>query len=259
MAESPIQAPISGFLSSLKHTGGAGFEGFIAALCESATGQRFRLSASGQQTGQDARSEPGNGNRIKIETKHYSRAALDLRELTAELWQAITLGPETDLWVLAASCRVNDQHAAALEAMANERGIEVLFLDLGIDGLPRVAVFMASQVEAVQRRIVEHDRSDDTGPMRLALEQLRADQRFATDSETSWGAWQVMMRCGDERFFLWGSLGTTPADPTMARRTRFVTAREDQTEQKLGREKERKETLFGMKIERGELFPFLAR
>jgi hypothetical protein len=92
------------FLSGLTHTGRRGFEGLTAALLESATKQKFRISGSGPQAGQDARSEPGIGNRVKVEPKHYRKTALDLRELSAELVQATALGPEVDLWVLVASC-----------------------------------------------------------------------------------------------------------------------------------------------------------
>jgi hypothetical protein len=111
---------ITEFLAQLGHTRSGGFEGLIATLCGSAAGQRFRLSASGQQTGQDARSETGSGNAIKVEAKHYLKPRLDLRELTAELVQAIDLGPQMDLWILAASCRVADQLAAALEEIARK-------------------------------------------------------------------------------------------------------------------------------------------
>src|SRR5207245_3084307 len=93
-------------LASLPHVGLAGFEGLVTRLCEAATGQRFRLSGSGQQMGQDARSEPGIGNRVKIEAKHYGKNSLDPRELIAELVQATCLGAEMDLWVLVASCAV---------------------------------------------------------------------------------------------------------------------------------------------------------
>src|SRR5947209_6994366 len=103
-------AIIRGFLDSLRHTGASGFEGLAAQLCEAATGQRFRLSQTGQQMGQDSRSEPGYGNRIKVEAKHYGRANLDRRELISEITEA-TLGSGLDLWVLVASCAVPDQLA----------------------------------------------------------------------------------------------------------------------------------------------------
>jgi hypothetical protein len=65
---------------------------------------QFRLSGSGQQSGRDARVEPGQGNGIKVECKRYGRdTALDLRELISELTEATTVDSALDLWVLAAS------------------------------------------------------------------------------------------------------------------------------------------------------------
>lgn len=183
--------PISEFLSSLKPTGQSGFEGLIVTLCENFTGQRFRLSGSGSQTGQDARSEPGYGNAIKVEAKHYTKSSLDLRELTAELVQAVQLGPDTDLWVLAASCEVMDQHASALESLAHKFDVEVLFLDSGTNDLPRVAVLMAAGLEALEGWILKN-KLPVPMPLRAALEDLRSHARF---NETRDGLARKMQSC----------------------------------------------------------------
>jgi len=76
--------------------------------------------------GQDARSERGFGNRIKVESKHYARASLDLRELTAEIVQAAMLGPEMDMCALAATCPISDQHAVSGKTSADLRYSELL-------------------------------------------------------------------------------------------------------------------------------------
>ena len=47
------------FLHSLADTGVSGFEGLAAALIERATGQEFRLSSAGRQSGRDAASPRG--------------------------------------------------------------------------------------------------------------------------------------------------------------------------------------------------------
>jgi len=169
---------INQFLKSLNHVGRGGFEGLAAYLCQSATGQRFRLSGSGQQMGQDAASEPGYGNRIKVEAKHYSKKSLDLRELTAELTQATMSGSDVDLWVLATSCAVSDQHARVLEQIARERHVEVLFLDVGDRGLPRFLVLMAAFPEAVENWMDLNDISFEKKKLRTALEQLAAKPMF---------------------------------------------------------------------------------
>jgi hypothetical protein len=85
------------------------------------------------------------GNLVKVEGKHYAPGSrLNLRELEGELVQAARSGPGVDLWVLATSTRMLDQHTEKLEASAHELDVEVLFLDMGNDGLPRLAVLMAA-------------------------------------------------------------------------------------------------------------------
>jgi hypothetical protein len=141
----PNLKPVTDFLVALPPTGAGGFEGLVTRLCEAATGQRFRLSGPGPQAGQDARVEPGPANTIKVECKRYGRdTALDLRELTSELTQAATADPDLDLWILATSRAVVDQIARTLEDLANGAGVEVLFLDVGTDNLPRLPVLMAA-------------------------------------------------------------------------------------------------------------------
>ena len=173
MSAQPCLTVITKFLYSLKHTGTAGFEGLVVTLLESATGQRFRISGSGQQHGQDARSEEGIGNRIKVEAKHYEKAKLNLRELTSEIVQATTLGTDLDLWVLAASCPVQNQHDEDLETITRKHDIEILILDQGNDGLPRVAVLASAYADAVESWVNCHDISVDLSQLRTALTELR--------------------------------------------------------------------------------------
>jgi len=52
----------------LEATGVSGFEGLVAVLVQEATGQEFRLSSAGRQSGRDAGSEVGFANSIKVET-----------------------------------------------------------------------------------------------------------------------------------------------------------------------------------------------
>jgi hypothetical protein len=166
---------ITRFLQSIPHSGLAGFEGLVARLCEAATSQRFRLSGSGSQSGQDARSEAGYGNCIKVEAKHYSKTELDTRELIAEIVQATERPSDVELWVLARSCRVRDQHAVELEAVARERDVEVLILDLGVDGLPRICVLMASFPDTVQDWILQNATPIDLGAVSDALARLATE------------------------------------------------------------------------------------
>ena len=172
---------ITDFLASLPHTGPEGFEGLVCRLCGAATGQRFRLSASGQQSGQDARTEPGIGNVIKVEAKHYEKSSLDSRELAAEMLQAVSSDPTLELWVLAASCAIKDQHAAQLEQHARTLNIEILLLDCGNEGLSRLVVLMAEFSQAVQNWIREFGTQASEGSVLSALTEIRSDQRFVSE------------------------------------------------------------------------------
>lgn len=140
---------IDNFLRSLQHTGADGFEGLVASLCAAETGQAFRLSGSGQQHGQDARSETHSGNNIKVEAKHYFKSSISLRELTAELVQASRHAPGIELWVIAASCALKDQDVLELELLAHEQNIEILILDNTSAHLPRLPVLMAAHSATV--------------------------------------------------------------------------------------------------------------
>jgi hypothetical protein len=180
MSEALWTATINGFLGKLEATGRAGFEGLVSDLCEASTGQRFTLSGSGPQEGQDSRSESGYGNRIKVEAKHYTKSALNLRQLTAEIVQATSSGSGVDLWVLAASCAVTDRHVVALEGIANRQNTEILFLDLGNDGLPRMAVLMASFPQRVEDWIRRHEVPFQLADLRVALNELSTQPPFAS-------------------------------------------------------------------------------
>lgn len=160
------------FVASIAATGDNGFEGLIAYLCEKATGQSFRLSGSGQQGGQDARTEPCAGNCIKVETKRYSEAKLNRRELIAEVVQA-TSNDHVDLWVLVASCSVIDQTAKEIEEIAQAAGAEVVFIDKGVSGLQRLWVLMAAHSQAVEQWVSRHAASMNTAPALAALRSVR--------------------------------------------------------------------------------------
>jgi len=171
-------AVIHRFLIDLRDTGASGFEGLVAALMDAATGQRFRLSGSGRQEGQDLRSEPGMGNRVKVEAKHYAKAKLSLRELEGELAQASFAESGMDLWILAASCRVDDEHAKKLETDASRLHVEVLFFDMGNEGLPRLAVLMAAFPQALEAWSGLHCIPASRVSLRTALEVVRSDLQF---------------------------------------------------------------------------------
>ena len=177
--------PISGarkcvndYLAGLDHTGAKGFEGLITILCESASGQRFRLSSSGAQHGQDSASESGYGNRIKVETKHYQKTSLNTRELLGEIDQAAHGAQVFDLWVLAASCRVPSQLEEELDRSLSARGVDLLILDSGVDELPRIAVLIAKFPEVVREWSTTHQVPADWESLGPALTEIQHNSGF---------------------------------------------------------------------------------
>jgi hypothetical protein len=181
MSDPSIVDQTAKFLLSLKHTGPGGFEGLVVVLLEAATGQRFRLSHSGQQFGQDARSESQYGNSIKVEVKHYSKSQLDSRELAGELSQAISLGAALDLWVLAASCAVGEQISTQLEKIGSDQNVEVFLLDAAVDGLSRIAVLMAAFPEVLDNWIRQNNISYDAlTQLHTYLQQLGDNPAFSS-------------------------------------------------------------------------------
>ncbi len=171
---------IEEFLSNaIPHTGPSGFEGLVAVLLQEATCQEFRLSSSGRQAGRDAGSESGYGNSIKVEAKHYRKSTpLNLRELIAEISESAESDPDLDMWVLATSRKIDDQIASALDKQAKRYGIEVVLLDLGLSGLPRLAVLMAAHPELVIRWAILHRLNHNPTAIRAALATLGDSPEF---------------------------------------------------------------------------------
>jgi hypothetical protein len=175
----PLQI-IDAFLRGrLKHTGSSGFEGLVAVLIQEATRQEFRLSSSGRQAGRDAASESGYEASIKVETKHYGKStSLKPRELVAEIQEAANSDANLDIWVLAASREVSGQIADSLDQTAASRGVEVAILDIGINGLPRVAVLMASFPSVVRAWASRHRVRCDADALEGALLALANEPDF---------------------------------------------------------------------------------
>ncbi|MGA7234467.1 MAG: hypothetical protein WBY44_02235, partial [Bryobacteraceae bacterium] len=131
----PIQRVYAFLHDHLEATGESGFEGLVRVLVQEATGQEFRLSSAGRQSGRDAASEEGLANSIKVETKHYlAKTALKPRELEAELHEAAASDPALDVWVLAASRSVSEQIASSLQEQGELLGVDIVVLDLGATG-----------------------------------------------------------------------------------------------------------------------------
>jgi hypothetical protein len=164
---------VDDFLKSLEDTGDSGFEGLIAVVLQSATGQEFRLSSAGRQSGRDTASESGYGICIKAESKHYRETtSLKPRELLGEMDQAMMSDENLDMWILAASRSVDDQTAHDLEVHGERHGIEIVILDVGVDGLSRLGVLMAQCPEAVIEWAELHHLKCETVSLRSALRAI---------------------------------------------------------------------------------------
>jgi hypothetical protein len=78
------------------------------------------------------------------------------------------------------------------------------------------------------------------------------------NERVSWAALQMLLFCGDHRFFTWRDLYLGEQGLSHLR-LRFIDSMGREIEKELDRSKERKDTLFRIKVERGEIFPFLDR
>jgi hypothetical protein len=115
-------------LRLLPPSGSKGFEGLIALLLESLTGQLFCLAKAGSQAGRDMSSRYAQSNVIAVECKRYKNTTkLDTRELQRELDQNLAAMPDLDLWVLVASRHIEDcsQLREELTQKAKKEGIDV--------------------------------------------------------------------------------------------------------------------------------------
>jgi len=167
--------------SSLEPTGVGGFEGLVALLIQEATGQELRLSSAGRQSGRDAGAESGFANSIKVEAKHYREStALDPRELVAEVHEAADSDADLDIWVLATPRSVSDQIATSLERQAESRDVETVILDLGINGLPRLAVLMAAFPTVIRAWAGRHGLKYDANELQSALFAVSQEPDFTS-------------------------------------------------------------------------------
>ena len=204
----------------IKATGTAGFEGLVSVLLQQATGQEFRLSSSGRQSGRDSASESGYANVIKLESKHYREStSLDLRELIAEIHEAVESDPNLDIWILASSRSVSDQIASSLDKVAETHGIDVVLLDLGINGLPRLAVLMAAFSSIVIAWANRNISNCDLGAIQLALIAITAASDFESAKSALIRKLNSMIGYDSARRRIHNSLRNTLSDDNNAKST----------------------------------------
>jgi uncharacterized protein YukE len=120
--------PLLDALRLLPASNSTGFEGLIALLLESLTGQPFCLAKAGSQAGRDMSSRYAQSNVIAVECKRYKNSTkLDIRELLGEIDENLSEMPDLDIWVLVASRTIqdSDQLRTALTQKAKKEGIDV--------------------------------------------------------------------------------------------------------------------------------------
>jgi hypothetical protein len=77
------------------------------------------------------------------------------------------------------------------------------------------------------------------------------------DEDASWGALQMLIECADERFFTWCDESETIPKSMQDRRLRILASRGQNLKETFNRDKARRDTLFGIKVERDEVVPFV--
>ena len=77
------------------------------------------------------------------------------------------------------------------------------------------------------------------------------------NTDKAWGAYQMMLECGDERFYTWRRQIESEGGTDVDRKLRFVAASWQSTKRSLDREKKRKDHLFGLSVPKGQILPFL--
>ena len=141
---------------SLQPSGPKGFEGLIAELLSQLTGQRFRLSKSGQQGGRDVTSDFTNSTVVAVECKRYGKdTELEETHLLGKLAQAVLDLPDLDLWVIAASRPVSDQLARNLQSAAMTHGVEFRTIESSDDKPSAIAALLARHPDGVLRHLAD--------------------------------------------------------------------------------------------------------
>jgi hypothetical protein len=123
-------------LHKIRPAGPDGFEGLIAKLLSTLTGQRFRLARSGSQRGRDMNSREVAANVIAVECKRYGeRNELDERELMGEILQLKLDLQDADIWALVTSRSIDPLLHENLRRGTEQLDMEFVSIAIG-DGEP---------------------------------------------------------------------------------------------------------------------------
>lgn len=145
------------FLREQNPNGEAGFEGLIAKLLEQLTGQRFYLSLPGRQEGKDMASSGQSGNAIVAECKLYQDSThLSPGELLKKFVESGSYQFPPDLWVVATTKRLGEQHHDQLKKESRNRGIAYFSIDAQGDENSFLCALCAYAPEIVKNHLQNH-------------------------------------------------------------------------------------------------------
>jgi hypothetical protein len=115
-------------LLALKPTGPEGFEGLLAVVLGTISGQDFRLAKSGLQNGKDGATLATADNHISFEGKRYDTKIND-NEVLTKITRLIGSSAPPDVWVLGATVEASTQLLDSMQTAAAKSGIATLVLD----------------------------------------------------------------------------------------------------------------------------------
>ena len=167
-------------LLSLKATGETGFEGLVSTTLSAIVGAPFRLASSGSQYGVDG-DAASQAEAISFEAKRY-KGPVKRESVMAKLAE-LSLGPETDVFVLAATTSVGTQLVRDARRIAADNGIAIVVLDWGTNDLPALAVALAMAGDPVEAFL--GDQLAEPKSRRAAiscLSQIRERESFSADA-----------------------------------------------------------------------------
>tara|TARA_R110000868_G_scaffold352856_2_gene614101 strand:- start:187 stop:4839 length:4653 start_codon:yes stop_codon:yes gene_type:complete len=115
-------------LTDLKPTGQHGFEGLLARVLSTISGQDFRLAKSGLQFGKDGETLASTSPHISFEAKLYT-GDIPATEVHGKITQLIGSSAPPDIWVLGATVEAGTQLLDPMQSAAEKNGIAILVLD----------------------------------------------------------------------------------------------------------------------------------
>ena len=161
-------------LYKLNPVGEHGFEGFMAKALSELTDLAFHVAKSGDQDGSDVRSAPHNLFKIGLEGKRYEPStSLPLDDLLHKITDASTAQVPVDLWLLAATRRIDASYREKLHEHGESLGIGIYVLDRpdNLKQLCDLTVICASTPNSC-RTFLESESLTE------ALELIRRDSEF---------------------------------------------------------------------------------